>query len=173
LAISRKRKALVREASKIEQERNKLRDQDRHIMRAEDVVWSEGGFGISLKGSSGRGASLVAPDLGFNVHNLAATFLEVPPGSEEGLYHVHGEAIKFYLEGEGVECIGDKQYPVKAGDVAFIPANVWHGTNNPGSIPFRFFAVDPSHTNPYQLHRIFTFDYSDRDPLAPLISRGS
>ncbi|HKZ51219.1 MAG TPA: cupin domain-containing protein, partial [Dehalococcoidia bacterium] len=58
------------------------------------------------------------------------------------------EAIKYYLSGKGAEIIGDKRYEVEAGDVGFIPAHVWHGTQNTGSEPLRFLAVVQSTGTP-------------------------
>ena len=36
--------------------------------------------------------------------------------------------------------IGETEYEVKAGDLAFIPANIWHGTENTGQDPMVFIA---------------------------------
>ena len=103
LAPSALRKArfdLLKEWSNIEGELDNRRSQSRHVMRIEEQEWSEEGFHIKLTGPSGKGSPLITPELGFNVHNLGLSLLEVPPGSEEGAYHTHGEAIKYYLSGE-------------------------------------------------------------------------
>jgi len=136
-----RRKALIREKSRLEEELNRRRSQDRHVMKVEEQEWTEEGFGLKLRGQSGRGATLIAPELGFNIHNMTVTMLEVPPGSKEGLYHTHGEAIKYYLKGQAIELIGDNKYEVKAGDAAFIPAGMWHGTENIGTEPVVIIAV--------------------------------
>ena len=139
--IRRARYGLLRELSYLEEELDVRRSQDRHLMRVSEREWSEEGFAVKLSGPAGRGANLVGPEMGFNAHNLTATLLEVPPGSEEGTYHSHGEAIKYYLQGEGTEIVGDKVFSVKAGDAAFIPANAWHGTQNNGTEPIRILAT--------------------------------
>lgn len=133
---------LILEFGRLEQELNKRRAQDRHIMRQEEQVWVSKPRmeGLNLKQAI-RGCELVSPELGFNVHNYHAFMLELPPGSQEGTYHMHGEAIKHYLRGKGVEIIGDKKYEVKAGDTIFIPAFTWHGTQNTGTEPLKIVAI--------------------------------
>ncbi len=139
--LARRRVQLVREMGRIEEELNRRRAEDRHISRAEEIEWEDLGKSIGMKTKNIRRASLVNPERGFNVHNFLAFLAEYPPGSEEGAYHMHGEAVKYYLSGRGIEIIGDKQYEVKAGDAVFIPANTWHGTQNPGPEPLRYLAV--------------------------------
>jgi len=139
------RSGLLKEWSNLEGELDNRRAQGRHVMRIEEQDWSEEGFHIKLTGPAGKGAPIITPELGFNVHNVGLSLLEVPPGSEEGAYHTHGEAIKYYISGEGIEIIGDKTYKVKAGDCVFIPANVWHGTQNNGTEPIRIAAFGTSH----------------------------
>lgn len=141
--LDKKLRALVYEMGKIEEELNRYRAQDRHVMKSEEVRWKELGENKEGKEPGGaiRRASLISPELGFNIHNFHLFLAEIPPGRQEGAYHMHGEAVKYYLSGEGIELIGDKEYRVKAGDSIFIPANTWHGTQNPGTEPLRFLAV--------------------------------
>lgn len=137
---------LIQECSRLEEELNIRRKQDRHIMRQSELEFSESHVSGLRQGSSSKHltARAVAPELGFNIHNFQAFFDKVPAGSSEGAYHMHGEAIKYYISGRGIEIIGDKTYEVKAGDTVFIPANVWHGTENPGPDPLLFFAITQS-----------------------------
>ncbi len=143
MELGRKRHALEEEMGKVEEEMNRRRETDRHIMRVSEREWKDMGeiLGGNIKKGIAKRATLVSPELGFNVHNFAAFLGEIPPGGQEGAYHTHGEAVKFYLEGKGVEIIGDKQYEVEPGDAVFIPANTWHGTQNPGQTPLRILAV--------------------------------
>src|SRR3990170_7944937 len=137
--LGRRRHQLIQEMGELEEEMNKRRAQDRHIMKKDEWQWEErSGIGMQVPQ---RAAPLVNPMLGFNCYNFNAFVAERPPGSQFGAYHMHGEAIKYYLSGKGVEIIGDKRYEVEAGDVGFIPAHVWHGTQNTGSEPLRFLAV--------------------------------
>ncbi len=137
-----KRFEMLLEFGRLEVELNKRRAQGRHIVRSEEQVWRTKPVmeGIKMKQPI-RSTSLVAPEQGFDSHNFHAFILEIPPGSQEGAYHTHGEAVKHYLEGEGVEIIGDNRYEIKAGDTVFIPAFTWHGTQNTGTTPLRIFAV--------------------------------
>jgi mannose-6-phosphate isomerase-like protein (cupin superfamily) len=141
--LGRKRHALVEEIGRIEDELNRRRKKDRHVMAAEELDWKDVReiLGTGMKAGVARRATLVAPELGFNVHNFVAFLAEFPAGSEEGAYHMHGEAVKYYLSGQGIEIIGDKRYTVKAGDTVFIPAHTWHGSQNPGPDPLRYLAV--------------------------------
>lgn len=136
---------LVKECAHLEEELNIRRRQDRHVMRKSELNFSAvHASGIQIKGPTHLTARAVAPELGFNIHNLQAFFDKVPPGSSEGAYHMHGEAIKYYVSGKGIETIGNKTYEVNSGDTVFIPANTWHGTHNPGPDPLLFLAITTS-----------------------------
>jgi len=82
--------------------------------------------------------AVIAPELGFDIYNLHLFVAGPQPGVEDGLYHTHGDAVKFYLSGRGYEIIGDQRFEVKAGDFLHVPANIWHGTQNPNDEPLRF-----------------------------------
>lgn len=146
--LARKRQEMVKELNKIEQEFNRRRQENRHLMRAEDLQWAEKGENKSpmLKSTQydRRVAMVIGPELGFDIHNFHVSCMEIEPGAAEGAYHMHGEAVKYYLQGKGIEIIGDKRYEVKAGDAIFIPANTWHGSQNPGPEPLRLLAVTHS-----------------------------
>jgi len=50
--------------------------------------------------------------------------------------------MKLHNKGPGGEIIGGKEYDVEAGDLVFVPANTWHGSQNPSTgEPLDFFAV--------------------------------
>lgn len=51
-------------------------------------------------------------------------FLAVLPAGKEVPYHYHEkrESLIFMISGEAVEIVEGKEFPVKAGDVLFIPA---------------------------------------------------
>lgn len=148
--LARKRQEMVREMNKLEQEFERRRRQDRHLMRAEDIQWTKREQGsVFLKSSQldRRLATVIGPELGFNIHNFNVSMMEIAPGSTEGAYHMHGEAVKYYLQGKATEIVGDQRYEVKAGDAVFIPASTWHGTQNPGPEPVRFLAITHSGIN--------------------------
>ena len=59
------------------------------------------------------------------------------PGSEEVLYYISGEGEQM-VEDDG----GQPQYRhVRAGDATYIPAGVYHGTENTGWEPMRLLAI--------------------------------
>jgi len=134
--------AVNHEFKRLQEALSSRRAEDRHVVKAKDWVWKTSGETIGLQfKKTHQVAYLIAPELGFNVYNFHAFVVEIPPGGQEGAYHSHGEAVKFYLKGRGREIIGDKVYEVEAGDAMFVPADVWHGTQNPYDEAFRFYAV--------------------------------
>lgn len=59
------------------------------------------------------------------------------PGSEEVLYYVSGEGEQMVEDDDGTP----RYRHVKAGDAAYIPAGVYHGTENTGWEPMRLIAI--------------------------------
>ncbi len=59
------------------------------------------------------------------------------PGSEEILYVISGEGDQMVEDDEG----RPMNRHVKAGDMVFIPAGVYHGTENTGWEPMRILAI--------------------------------
>jgi len=155
--LGRIRHHLIQELCVLEDEMERRREKNRHLMRQEELEWNEvkAGIGMAAKGKSPKFAKAVFPELGFPAHNFLSFFMEVPPGSSEGAYHMHGEAIKYYLDGKGREIIGDKEYDVEKGDVVFVPANTWHGTQNPSDKPLRFFATIQARGTPLAIQPVF------------------
>ncbi|HXG35423.1 MAG TPA: cupin domain-containing protein [Dehalococcoidia bacterium] len=141
IELERRRHQILWELGKVEEELQARRKQDRKVTRAEEVEWIPSGELHSTRQSGMKLGRLVTPEMGFNVYTIRAFLAEVAPGAQEGAYHSHGEAIKYYLSGEAEEIIGDHRIKVKAGDCAFIPANVYHGTQNLGPEPTRYLAV--------------------------------
>src|SRR3990172_1806415 len=139
--VGRRRQQLLQEIGELEEELDRARAQDRHIMKKDEIRWQERGSEIGMRIEGHRSAPLVNPMLGFNVYNLNSFISQSPPHSEPGAYHMHGEAVKYYLSGRGVEIIGGKRYEVEAGDVCFIPGHTWHGTQNPYHHPLPFLAL--------------------------------
>ena len=82
---------------------------------------------------------IVGPEMGFNVHNLHVFTSGRAGGSER--YHTHGDALKHYIKGGGYELVEEERFEVKVGDFCHVPANVWHGTENPRPEPLVFLAA--------------------------------
>ena len=82
---------------------------------------------------------IIGPELGFDIYNFHIFTSGRAGGSER--YHTHGDAAKYYVAGRGYEVVGDQRFEVKVGDFMHIPANVWHGTENPYDEPLIFLAA--------------------------------
>ena len=52
------------------------------------------------------------------------------PRSQSTLHSHPHEQVAFCLEGSMIFSIGDREYPVKKGDVVWIPANIRHNQRN-------------------------------------------
>ena len=138
--IVRRRYNLATEMSLYDAALEKLRETKKIHRKSSDIEWKDHALDQSMNLRI-KTASVIAPELGFSIYSMRAFIGELPPKSSEGAYHRHGEAIKYYLSGRAVEIVGDEEYEVGAGDFVFIPANIWHGTQNPYDEPVRFIAV--------------------------------
>ena len=71
------------------------------------------------------GEVLVMPGKGHSRHN-----------------HPEAEEVLYILSGEGEQMVGDGEpFPIRAGDVLYIPAGVYHATLNTGWEPMRLIAI--------------------------------
>ncbi len=63
----------------------------------------------------------------------------LPPGSQVP-YHFHNirESVIFFIAGEGIEIVEGEEFPVKAGDILFIPAGEKHTTLNRSNQDLRY-----------------------------------
>lgn len=79
---------------------------------------------------------LTQPD---DAKRLAGIFVILPAG-EQVPYHYHAarESLIYILSGEGIEKVENETYPVKAGDVLFIPANEKHTIMNRSDKDIRY-----------------------------------
>jgi oxalate decarboxylase/phosphoglucose isomerase-like protein (cupin superfamily) len=75
------------------------------------------------------GVVILEPGKGHTRHNH--------PGSEEVLYYISGEGEQMVEDADG----RPTWRHVKAGDMTYIPAGVYHGTENTGWEPMRLLAV--------------------------------
>ena len=75
-----------------------------------------------------------------NAQSLSGVFGLVVPGGQGGDYHVHerGEHIIVIVSGEGVEIVEGEDFPVKAGDVLFVPAGEKHTIVNRSDKELRY-----------------------------------
>jgi uncharacterized cupin superfamily protein len=90
------------------------------------------------------------PEIPLNDHgakNLGGMFGLLVPGTKVP-YHYHNrrESVIMAISGEAVEIINGAEFPIRAGDVLFIPAGEKHTTENRSTGEFRyleFFTAPP------------------------------
>ncbi len=71
--------------------------------------------------------------------NLGGMFGLLVPGTQVPYhYHKNRESIIIAISGEATEVIDGKEFPFKAGDIAFIPAGEKHTTVNRSGQDFRY-----------------------------------
>ena len=138
--LAQRRDLLLTEFRRIEFEFDRKRKEDKRLVRRDQLVWEPVGAIHPMQQEGHRLARLISPELGFAIHTFRVFQREIAPGGVEAAFHTHGDAVKYYLRGSGKEVIGEGEYEVRAGDLAFIPANVWHGTENTGDEPMVFIA---------------------------------
>jgi len=79
-----------------------------------------------------------------NTEQANVTFGEVillPEQGHDRHNHPDAEEILYVLSGEGEQMINDEEpFPIKAGDVLYIPKGVYHSTKNTSWEPLRLLA---------------------------------
>jgi quercetin dioxygenase-like cupin family protein len=70
---------------------------------------------------------------------LGGLVVILPPGQSVPYhYHKNRESILMVLSGEAVELYEDKEYPIQAGDVIYVPAGAKHAVINRSDQEIRF-----------------------------------
>lgn len=69
--------------------------------------------------------------------HTAVVYFEVAPGDRLGTHTDSAEEILYIVSGEGEAELGDERGPVRAGDLAVIPAMVPHAVVNTGDEPLK------------------------------------
>jgi quercetin dioxygenase-like cupin family protein len=69
--------------------------------------------------------------------HTAVVYFEVAPGDRLASHTDSAEEILYIVAGEGEAEVGDERGPVRAGDLAVIPAMVPHGVVNTGDEPLK------------------------------------
>jgi mannose-6-phosphate isomerase-like protein (cupin superfamily) len=71
--------------------------------------------------------------------DLEGIFVLIPPGVEGQFhYHVKRESVQIFVSGEAVGCFEDREIPVAAGDVLYIPPREKHRISNRSNVDVRF-----------------------------------
>jgi quercetin dioxygenase-like cupin family protein len=72
------------------------------------------------------------------VNSVSFCVEDMTPGRKMRIHkHLYNDELIFIASGKGTLTLDQKQYQVKAGDVAFIPKDTWHGLDNTGSDDLR------------------------------------
>jgi mannose-6-phosphate isomerase-like protein (cupin superfamily) len=67
--------------------------------------------------------------------------LAVQAGPVPKHYHANANEIQYYLEGTGTIWLGDKEVPIKPGDLVIIPKGTAHGGTKTDGAPFKAIAI--------------------------------
>ncbi len=73
--------------------------------------------------------------------SLSSSFCIVIKKEVKAHKHLHHSEQVMVVEGEAEMKLGEKIFPVKKGDVIFIPRNTVHSVKNKGSIPLKVISV--------------------------------
>ena len=138
--LAERRATLLKSFGRIDQEFDQRRQENRLLVKGDEVEWESASRVHPTEQKGHLLARVISPELGFNIHTFRVFKRLIPSREVDGAFHTHGDAVKYYLEGKGKEIIGDEEIEVEPGDLAFIPANVWHGTENTGDAPMVFIA---------------------------------
>ena len=76
--------------------------------------------------------------------NFAMRQFEIAPGGHTPRHSHPYEHEVFVLEGQGVAMEGDRQHPLKAGDVIFVAPDDVHQFRNTGQTPMKFLCLVPN-----------------------------
>ena len=101
------------------------------------TAWEEGArFGLRFK---------VLSDTRNDGRKIGVSYEELPPGKQSVPFHYHmvEEEHIVALEGEATLRLGDRRYPIKAGDYVGFPAGerVGHCLINESEEPFRYIMI--------------------------------
>ena len=69
--------------------------------------------------------------------HTAVVYFEIAPGDRLGTHTDSAEEILYVVAGQGEAEVGDERGPVRAGDLAVIPALAPHGVVNTGDEPLK------------------------------------
>ncbi|NBB92726.1 MAG: cupin domain-containing protein [Gammaproteobacteria bacterium] len=74
--------------------------------------------------------------------NSQLVLMAVPAGDEiGGEVHEGHDQLLWFVDGEGMAKIGDREEPVKAGDLSIVPSGTWHNFKNTGAGMLRLYTT--------------------------------
>ncbi|HYH11093.1 MAG TPA: cupin domain-containing protein [Thermomicrobiales bacterium] len=85
---------------------------------------------------------MVAPGLTAGAGITAGEVVLLPGKGHDRHNHPESEEILYVLSGEGEQMLNDEApFPVRAGDMIYVPTGVFHSTLNTGWSPLRLLAI--------------------------------
>lgn len=122
----RNRRALTRRTYRQEKQLDVVNGQQVVVLNPESVSPDQ------MRYDRGTVRRLVGPQIGASSVDLHVNAIRA--GSAPGPYHIHtnAENVYYVLSGEASIRSGEQTYPIKAGQVAFIPPRVPHAVSNRG-----------------------------------------
>lgn len=94
---------------------------EKRVLRAADRRWE------------GNVQLLIDAGNGFDDRCISSFLRRLPPHSESDIHRHNFEAMGYVISGKGHEIHDGERIEWSAGDVVFIPANVWHQHVNPNA----------------------------------------
>lgn len=138
--LAERRDEILGHFVRIDEEFDRRRAENKLLIKGDDIQWESASRVHPTQQEGHLLARIISPEIGFNIHTFRVFKRQIGGGGVDGAFHTHGDAVKYYLEGNGKEIIDDEEVEVSPGDLAFIPANIWHGTENTGDEPMVFIA---------------------------------
>ena len=166
--LAERRDKILSSFGRIDREFDRRRKENRLLVKAEEVTWESASQVHPTEQKGHQLARIISPELGFNIHTFRVFKRQIAGRETDGAFHTHGDAVKYYLQGKGKEIIGDDEIEVTPGDLAFIPANVWHGTENTGDEPMVFIAFHQIPGTHLPVPASWQYPSSDMEGLADL-----
>ncbi len=76
--------------------------------------------------------------------------MKLMPGEDIGNeVHEKVDQILIFVEGEGKAKVGEEEFEIKEGTLAFVDAGAWHNFTNTGSTPLKLFTIYSPPNHPY------------------------
>ncbi len=95
----------------------------------------------------------------FGARQLAVTWVECPPGSEQPLHeHPTQEQVYVVIRGRGTMMVGNEQQVVESGMLVFVPPRTGHAIRNTGEEPLTYVSATAPPFDPDELGPAFTFE---------------
>ena len=105
---------------------------------AEGFVSSEDAQEVYLIGPRRSPVTIMVDKRNKGVSTISFCREEIEPGGAIPVHKHLAEDETIYVQyGSGLFTLGEKEYEVKAGSVAFVPKGVWHRMHNTGTTPLR------------------------------------